>query len=408
VGTPRSAFAHRAFRWVFLGAFASNIGTWMQNVALLAFANRLGGPEYVGVVTFAQLGPMLVLSPFGGVLADVVDRKVVMITAAGVQMAMSVVLAVVATSDTPSKVLIVALVLAMGIAASANAPAAQATLPSLVDRADLAGAVSLNSAQMNASRVLGPLLAVIPFLHSTSTVFLVNAATYLFVIAAVALVDFDGSPPGRSAANPLRELVGGLTEARRDPVIGRALATVGIYSLFSLVFIYQMTGFASDVLGLSEDRFRLLFGCFGLGAAIGAIAVGTRLRAVDRTLLVRVGLGGFAVSLAAFAWQTTPGPAFPLVGLTGFFYFIVITALSTAIQHEVSDTSRGKVMGLWMMAWAGLVPVGSLLAGYVIDDWGYRTVLLIGAVVAVGLIGLANLRGAIAEPPDPAPQSDLL
>lgn len=408
VGTPRSAFSHRAFRWVFLGAFASNIGTWMQNVALLAFANRLGGAEFVGIVTFAQLGPMLVLSPFGGVLADAVDRKVVMIVAAAVQLVMSIGLAVAATADRPSKVLIVGLVLTMGIAAAANAPANQATLPSLVDRADLAGAVSLNSAQMNASRVLGPLLAVLPFLHSTSTVFLVNAATYVFVIAAVALVDFDGSPPGRVRRSPLREILGGLTEARNDPVIGRALATVAIYSLFSLVFIYQMTGFAEEVLGLSEDRFRLLFGCFGLGAAIGAIAVGTRLRAIDRTVLVRVGLGGFAVSLAAFALQTRPGPAFPLVGLTGFFYFIVITALSTAIQHEVSDAARGRVMGLWMMAWAGLVPVGSLLAGYVIEDVGYPAVMLTGAVVALGLIALADLRGSIAEPPDPAPQSDLL
>ncbi len=409
MGTPRSAFAHRAFRWVFLGAFASNIGTWMQNVALLAFANQLGGAEYVGIVTFAQLGPMLVLSPFGGVLADAVNRKLVMIVAATIQLIMSIGLAVVASGDHPSKPLIVGLVLTMGIAAAANAPANQATLPALVDRADLAGAVSLNSAQMNASRVLGPLLAVIPFLESTSTVFYFNAATYLFVIAAVAFVDFDGSPPGRSRRKPLQEIAGGIIEARRDPVIGRALATVAIYSLFSLVFIYQMNGFATSELGITDStHFRLLFGCFGLGAAIGAIAVGTRLRAVDRTTLVRVGLGGFAVALGVFAMLTSAGPAYPVVGLTGFFYFIVITALSTAIQHEVSDAARGRVMGLWMMAWAGLVPVGSLFAGYVIDDLGYRTVLLVGAGVAAALIGLADLRGASAEPPDPAPQLDSL
>ena len=407
-GTPRAAFSHRAFRWVFLGAFASNIGTWMQNVALLAFANRLGGAEYVGVVTFAQLGPMLVLSPFGGVLADAVDRKLVMVAAASVQLSMSIGLAVVATADRPSKLLIVVLVLVMGVAAAANAPASQATMPALVGRADLSGAVALNSAQMNAARVLGPVLAVIPFLESTSTVFLVNAATYLFVIAAVSLVDFDGSPNRGVHHSPMRELVGGLEAAKDDPVIGRALATVGIYSLFSLVFIYQMTGFAEDVLGLDESSFRLLFGAFGLGAAIGAIAVGTRLSAIDRTVLVRAGLGGFAVALGLFAVQTSAAWAYPLVGLTGFFYFIVITALSTAIQHEVTDEARGRVMGLWMMAWAGLVPVGSLLAGYVIEDWGYRNVLLVGAAVALALIALADLSGATAEPPDPAPQSDLL
>jgi predicted MFS family arabinose efflux permease len=210
--------------------------------------------------------------------------------------------------------------------------------------------------------------------------------------------------------NPFRELASGLRAAKDDPVIGRALSTVALYSLFSLVFIYQMPGFAQEVLGIEKasSDFRLLFATFGLGAAVGAIAVGTRLRAVDRTLLVRGGLLGFAVFLAAFASMTSPGPAFPLIFATGFFYFIVITALSTAIQHEVTDQARGRVMGLWMMAWAGLVPVGSLVAGLVIPVAGYEVVLYVGAVVAVALIGLADLRGATPEPPDPAPPHDFL
>ncbi|MFN8052021.1 MAG: MFS transporter [Acidimicrobiales bacterium] len=412
-GTPRSAFANRAFRWVFLGAFASNIGTWMQNVALLALANRLGGPEFVGLVTFAQLGPMLVLSPFGGVLADRLDRKVLMITAAAVQLVLSVGLAIVAHSSRPSHALIVAAVGGIGIAAAANAPAAQATLPALVPREDLGGAVALNSAQMNASRVLGPLLAVIPFLHVPSAVFLVNAATYLFVIVAVAVVQFDSRPRRRTGheeerEGPLRELAGGLAAAKADPVIGRALATVAIYSLCSLVFIYQMAGLASDALHLRTGWFQLLFATFGLGAAVGAIAVGTVLRSTDRTVLVRVGLGGFAVGLAVFGSLSTPAPAFPAVAVTGFFYFVVITALSTAIQHEVTDHTRGRVMGLWMMAWAGLVPVGSYLAGAIIPHTGYRPVLWFGAAVAFALIALADLRGAIAEPPDPVQPPDFL
>src|SRR5262249_3594529 len=153
------------------------------------------------IVTFAQLGPMLFLSPFGGVLADRVNRKAIMIVAAAIQLVMSVGLAAVAAHwSNPSIWIVAALVLVIGIASAANAPAAQATLPALVPRADLGGAVALNSAQMNASRVLGPALAVIPFLHSTSVVFLVNAATYLFVIAAVALVQFDGSPKRRDVS----------------------------------------------------------------------------------------------------------------------------------------------------------------------------------------------------------------
>ncbi len=398
-GSPRAAFAHTAFRWVFLGAFASNIGTWMQNVALLAFADHLSHhASYVGLVTLAQLGPMLVLSPFGGALADVVNRKTIMISAAAVQLILSLGLAAVAAGDHPSKLAVVLCALGIGIASSANGPAAAATLPALVGRADIAGAVSLNSAQMNASRVVGPLLAAIAFLHRPTNVFVVNAATYLFVIAALLLVDFDGRPNHTHTETPLQRLAGGLHAARLDPVMRRALVTVAIYSLCSLAYIYQMKGFARSNLHLPDSRFGLLFSSFGLGAAIGAVAVGTVLSQLSRTLVTRVGLTGFGVTLAIFALLRSPGPAYPVVAATGFFYFLVITALSTALQQAVDDEVRGRVMGLWMMGWAGLVPVGTYLAGLVIDDIGHRPVMLFGAAVALALVGYANLRSTPLEP----------
>lgn len=411
-GSPRSAFAHRPFRWVFCGSFASNIGTWMQNVALIAFADRIShDPAFVGIVTFAQLGPMLLISPFGGVLADRVDRKVLMISAAGVQMVMSLCLAVVANTADPSRTAIVLCVLGIGLAAACNGPAAQATLPALVGRADLPGAVSLNSAQMNASRVLGPLLAVLPFLHRPSVVFAFNAATYLFVIAAVAIVKFDSAPvrrAGQEREGPLRQLVQGIAAARQHTVIARVLITVSAYSLFSLVFIYQMKGFSREVLQLPDDRFGLLFATFGIGAAAGAIAVGTTLSTIDRTRLVRAALGGFAIGLTWLALLTSPPLAFPLLAVIGFCYFVVITSLSTALQEAVADDVRGRVMGLWMMGWAGLVPVGSLIAGYVIRRTGYPPVLIAGAVVAAALIGIADLSGTTRRRSDPVVPPDSL
>ncbi len=392
-GSPRAALASKAFRWVFLGTFASNIGTWMQNVALLSFADQLtGDATFVGIVTMAQLGPMLIISPIGGVLADRFDRKRIMITAATVQATMSIALAFSAMAVAPSKLLIVLCVLGIGIASAINGPASQATTPALVGRANLAGAVSLNSAQMNSSRVLGPILAMVPFLHSPSTVFFVNASTYLFVIAAVGFVRFDSRPPHNPDREPvLRQFAGGLRAAADNPVLGRALTTVSLYSLFSLAYIYQMAGFAREELGFDTQGYRLLFGTFGFGAAVGAIAVGTKLAAADRTLLVRVGLAAFALSLSVFSLAINGPVAFVSVACTGFFYFIVITALSTAIQHEVDDANRGRIMGLWMMGWAGLVPVGSLIAGVAIDRVGFSAVFIVGGVTAVALIPLANL-----------------
>ena len=356
-GSPRAAWRHEPFRWVFAGSFASNIGTWMQNVVLISFADHLtGSATFVGVVTLAQLGPILILSPFGGVLADMANRRTVMMAAAAVQGCLSLALAVVAAQDSPSQTWLVLCVLGIGVASAANAPSATASLPALVGRDDLAGAVALNSAQMNASRVVGPVLALLPILNNPSTVFAVNAATYLFVIAAVAIAPFDGRPhASHHHARPWTRFTGGVRAARDDRVVRRVLVTVSVYSFFSLAFIYQMKGFARTELHLADRQFPLLFATFGIGAAIGAIVVGTVMAHLSRTLVVRGGLAGFAMSLAVFAELRSPGWAFPTVAICGFAYFLVITSLSTALQQAVVDEVRGRVMGLWMMGWAGLV-----------------------------------------------------
>ncbi|MEZ5322376.1 MAG: MFS transporter [Microthrixaceae bacterium] len=425
-GTPGAAWSHQPFRWIFVGTFTSNIGTWMQNVALLAFADALThSAAFVGLVTFAQLGPMLFLSPFGGALADLIDRKVLMISAALVQGSMSLALAWASSVSHPSRALIIGSVFGIGLASAINGPAAQAILPALVGREDLAGAISLNSAQMNASRVLGPLLAVLPFLTTPWIVFSVNAATYLFVVVALLVVSFDSRPVrGVHRESVRRHLAGGLRSARANPVVGRSLTVVALFSLCSLVFIYQMPGFARTALGFmrtadgaghghlvfDESMYRLLFATFGLGAASGAIAVGTRLRLVDPTRLTRWSLASFAAALCGFALSTGAATAFPTVFVTGFSYFVVITVLATMVQAEVDDMSRGRVMALWMMAWAGLVPVGSLIAGEIIGDspdaGAFRVVLVFGAAVAAGLIVPANLRHTNGGRVDPAPQPD--
>lgn len=378
---------------MFVGSFASNIGTWMQNVVLLGFADELtSSATFVGLVILAQLGPTLLLSPFGGVLADAVDRRRVMVVSAGLQGLLSLALAAVAAQPDPSRTALVLCVLGIGIASSATAPSASASLPALVGHADLPGAVALNSAQMNASRVLGPALATLPFLHTPSVAFSVNAATYLFVIVAVSLAPFDGRPaPSPNRDGPWRRFVGGVAAARDDRVVRRALVTVSVLSAGSLSFIYQMKGFARTELGLGASEFPRLFGTFGLGAALGAMGVGTLLARVPRTLAVRLGLAAFAASLALFALARSPLVSYLSVAVTGFTYFVVITSLSTALQQAVAEEVRGRVMGLWMMGWAGLVPVGSFVAGLVIDRTGHPPVMLAGALVALGLAAYADI-----------------
>src|SRR5205823_7450815 len=191
-GSARAALSHRNFRYVWSGLFASSIGTWMQNFTLAAYGWELThSTAYVGLLGFAQLGPILLLSTFGGALADAFDRRRIIIAMQFEQLVGSLVLAWLAHSHHPSEAAIFACVLAIGVFNALNAPAMIAVIPNLVPRRDLQGAISLQSMQMNASRVVGPALAgvIYPGL-GPAAVFVVNAVTYLFAVTGVVVVDF--------------------------------------------------------------------------------------------------------------------------------------------------------------------------------------------------------------------------
>ena len=279
-GTARAALRHRTFRIVFLGAFASNIGTWMQNVVLGAYAYDLThSSTFVGLIIFAQLGPTLVLPMVGGLLADKVDRRRFLILLSIEQLVFSLGVALVVLSPHPSHVLLVVMVLLVGAGSAMFGPAYSAILPGLVGKEDLPGAISLNSAQMNASRVIGPVIGGL--LYSAigpAWVFAGNAATYLFVVAALMMVTLPAVPQMAKHASRWRELTAGITVASRDKVVGRCLVTVFVFSLLALAFIGQMPVVAAHNLGINLSKsadYGILYACFGAGALTGAISIGT-------------------------------------------------------------------------------------------------------------------------------------
>ncbi|CAN5677944.1 MFS transporter [soil metagenome] len=398
----------RAFRRMFSGTFTSNIGTWMQNVALISLAYDLTrDAAFNGIITFAQLGPMLFLSPFGGALADRINRRTLIILLSLVQLTMSIVLAVVALSDTPNKVVMVLVVASIGCANAVNGPTMNALLPTLVPREDMQPAIAINSVSMNASRVIGPLLGslvmvlfdeyltdvpVVSALPGASAVFFLNGLTYLFVIWAIAGVEVDFTPKGRAGLGPMEQLREGLAAARKDVLITRVLITISVLSLCSLIFIYQMPILAEEHLGLEGWQFNLLFACFALGAAGGALSMGSFLSGHDRAHTIKGALFVFAAALAVFGTTRIIPVAFVTVFILGAAYFVIVTALSTTLQMRVPDEVRGRVMGLWMMAWAGFVPLGGLIAGPIIDAVSISAVLIFGAIVAAVLGLVMDLR----------------
>ncbi|HLX88045.1 MAG TPA: MFS transporter [Acidimicrobiales bacterium] len=398
VGTAGSALRQRTFRIVYLGAFASNIGTWMQNVVLGAYAYSLThSSTFVGVIIFAQLGPALLFPLVGGLLADRVDRKRLLIILSLEQLVFSFLLAWIVRAPHPSLVLVTVTVLLVGVGSAMFGPAYSAILPGLVRREDLPGAISLNAAQMNGSRVIGPVIGgVVYHFVGPSWIFAGNAVTYLFVVVTLLMVTLPTGPAAVRQASTWRELTVGLTVARADRVVRRCLVTVFTFSLFALAIIGQMPVVAADNLGINPHSagYGILYACFGTGALLGALSIGTVFSQTSKPVLVRIGLLGYTASLITFALLRDAAPAFPVVTILGAFYFAFITALNTTVQAQLDDAVRGRVMALWIMGFGGTVGFGNLVTGPVVAAVGITNVLLFGAGVALLLAWYADVRAS--------------
>jgi MFS family permease len=404
-GSARAALAQRDFRVVWLGALGSNVGTWMQNVALGVFGYQLThSAQFVALLGFAQLGPLLLLSTLGGALADLVDRRRLLVWCQAEQMVLSFVLAWVVMAHHPSKVALVACVLAIGIGNALNAPTFAAILPALVGQRDLAGAVSLQSVQLNVSRVVGPAIGglLLPSIGAAG-VFAINGFTYLFAIATLLAVH----PPSRAlhgaghGPTGWRRLAGGFVVAQADRVVRRSLMTIATMSFFSLPFIGLMPVVADRNLGINPKSaaYGVLYAAFGLGAALGAVAVGTVLVRQSKPRLVRISLGAFAVSLLGFAFLRSAAAAYPVVFVVGLTYFTMVTALSTHLQETIDNAVRGRVMALWIMSFGGTVPVGLLAAGWLASRTSVTVVLVVGAAFAALLTIFADVRAPDRQSP---------
>jgi MFS family permease len=390
-GTAGAALRNRNFRVVYAGTFSSNVGTWMQNVVLGEYAFQLThSSAYVGLVFFAQLGPLLFLSLAGGALADSVDRKRLLIGLQLTQGVLSFVLALVTWTGDPSRVVLVGIVFAIGIANALGAPGLSSILPTLVPKPDMPGAVALMSVQMNLSRVIGPVIgAAIYSAFDVGPIFAINALTYLFAVAGLMLATYPRHVNAKNQEPALQRVLAGLRVARDDALVRYILLTLFSFSFFSLAFVGMFPVIAEVNLDVTGAEYGILYAVFGLGAALGAISVGTWFAKRSKVALLRPSFIAFAVMLAIFGIIRSDLLAFPVVALLGYVYFVAITCLSTVLQTHLRDEVRGRVMALWIMGFGGTVPLGVLVAGPFTKDYS-TIVLLVGAVWALLLALWSN------------------
>lgn len=397
-GTAGAALRERAFRVMWMGALASGLGTWMQNVLLgpfaLDLARRTGGirpATFAGIVLAAQLVPFL-FAPIAGMLGDLFPNRPYLIICQIEQLIGSLLLAWLVSMDHPNKVLFVLVVLAIGFGNAFNNPVWSALLPSLVRPENLGGAIALNSLTLNGARALGPVLVVVlrdTLGVSTSGVFLFNAATYLFVIYALVVI----RPAPRQRASRTQSLrstfMGGVRVTREIRVLFNIITSVPFYSAFVLTFVPMFAAIAEHNLGVDSDSstYRWLYAAFGLGACFGGLGVATVWSNVDPRIIPRRFLYAMAVADTAYALVSSTALAFPIVFAVGFCYFGLVTAWVTVLQTHLPAQYRARVMALWFVGFGGMTSLASLWGGFAVDHWSARGMLLVGAVVTI-LLGL--------------------
>ncbi len=386
-GTAKDALAQPAFRRIFFASFLSNAGRWMQSAAQGVLAWELtGSSAFLGLLIFAQLGPLGILSLVGGSLADSSDRRRILLGTQTWQMFWSAVLAVLVIDDHIAPPLFVAIVFVTGLGQGLFAPAFTSVLPALAGPGNLAAAVSLNSTQTNAARVIGPafggwLTSIVGF----AEVFAINSFTYVAVIFALYVTELPS--PTASASNLSDRLFGGFRVASRAPQVGRPLLAMMLFALLCLPFIGQLPAIAELNLGIDpkSGSYGYFYASFGFGALIGALLVGTALVNRPRETVARVTLFGFAGSLLWLSTIDNITIGYFAIFVVGLFYFVLPTTLNTMWQEHVDETVRGRVAAVWVLSFGGTVPFSNVIAGQIVELTSLRTVLLGGVVAAVAL-----------------------
>ena len=397
--TFASLRGHRNYRLYFLGQAFSVAGSWMQNIALAWLVIELTHSAFaVGALAFCRFVPFTVLGLVAGVVTDRVDiRKLVAWTQAA-QMAISAVLAVLALTGRASLPAVFVLAVLGGTALVFDAPGRQALTFQLVGPAELPNAVALNASLFNASRVLGPALGgLVIAIVGVGACFLLNAVSFLAVLAALLAMDTRALHPVER--DPGRSVVGGIRDGLRHVARSRdtllVLIVITVLSLVGFNFHVIVPLLAEDTLHVGPGTFGLLSAAFGLGALVGALASAALGRASWKAFYG--GALGFSLVLLLLAPLAQVAPVAALLFLAGLFFAVLGANANTIVQLRAPDTLRGRVLGLYLFAFAGLTPLGGLLAGSLVEVGGTRLSLTVAGLAGLAVTALA-LR--LREPTD--------
>lgn len=402
LGRTFSALHYRDFRLLWIGAFTSTTGTWMQTVAqgwvVLSMTNSA---FLLGVDGFLATGPMLLFSLFGGVVADRIERRKIMIFSQYLQMSFAFILAALIYSGNVKVWHIFLLSFLTGSAQSFSGPAYISLLPQLVRRADVPNAIAMNSMQFNLARVVGPVLAGITLSTlGAAACFGINGLSFFAVIIALLLMRSPDVKTDGERGGLMDEMKEGFRFVAHRPKLQLLtfLAFAGTFLGMPIVTFLPVV--AKTIFGLGANGYAWMMTTYGIGSVTGALVVAATAHVARKGAIALKLQLAFACLLVGFAFSRL----LPLSLLIAFFCGVcivgVIALYSSLVQLTTSDAMRGRVMSIFMLAFRGGMPLGNLIAGFVAERWSITTALAVnGTILAVVALTFIARRTALEQEP---------
>ncbi len=395
------ALRHRNFRLFFTGQSISLIGTWMTRVATSWLVYRLTGSALLlGFVGFAGQIPTFLLAPFAGVLVDRLNRRNMLVwtqVLAGMQ---SLALAGLTLGKVITIHEVIWLSALQGLINAFDMPGRQAFLVQMVeDKQDLGNAIALNSSMVNVARLVGPALAgLVIGSMGEGYCFLIDGISYLAVIASLLMMRLKVAAAKRSLAPMLEQLKEGWAYVYGFRPVRTILLLFALISLMGMPFMVLMPIFASKVLHGGPHTFGFLLGASGVGALISAISLALRKTVRGLTTMIQISAGIFGLGLICFGLSRILALSMFLMLIVGFGMMQGLAASNTVIQTLVPEDKRGRVMSYYTMAFVGMAPFGSLLAGALAHRLGApHAVMITGAFCLVGSIWFSTQLKSIRK-----------
>jgi MFS family permease len=393
------ALGHRNYRLFFGGQSVSLIGTWMTRVATSWLVYRLThSPFLLGLVGFSGQIPAFLLGPFAGVWVDRWNRHRVLVVTQFLSMVQSFWLAVLALSGTITVWDIIGLSLFQGAINAFDMPARQAFVVQMVEaREDLANAIALNSSMVNGSRLVGPSLAgIVIAAAGEGYCFLMDGISYLAVIGSLLAMRITSAQDRRARREVWLELKEGWHYVWQFAPIRAILFLLALISLVGMPYTVLMPIFAGSVLHGGPHALGFLMAASGVGALVGAVTLATRKTVLGLGRIIPLSAAIFGAALICFALSRFLWLSLLLMLVTGFGMMRQLASSNTILQTIVEEDKRGRVMSFYAMAFMGMAPFGSLLAGTAANRVGAPwTLALGGALCVVGALWFASQLAVI-------------